>query len=55
MVNKWNNTIIKSHIGLQNKIYKSDQLLIGGYQRSGIILLNAVFMQSIGPRNIVNK
>ena len=36
MVNEWNKTIIKLH--LQNKIHKPDQLLIGGYQRSGLIL-----------------
>ena len=53
MVNEWNKTIIKSH--LQNKIHKPDQLLIGGYQRSGLILRIAVFMQNIGPRNFVIK
>ena len=53
MVNEWNKTIIKLH--LQNKIHKHDQLLIGGYQRSGLILRIAVFMQNIGPRNFVIK
>ena len=51
MVNEWNKTIIK--LNLQNKIHKANQLLIGGYQSISLIFRNAVFMQSIGPRNFI--
>ena len=53
MVKEWNKTIIK--LNLQNKIHKPDQLLIGGYRRSGLIFRIVVFIQSRGPRNFVIK
>ena len=49
MVNEWNK------LNLQNKIHKPDQLLIGGYRKSGLIFRIAVFIQSTGPRNFVIK
>ena len=49
MVKEWNKTIDELHIGLQNKIHKANQWLIGGYQNSGPIERNVVFMQKHRP------